>query len=665
MIKTLKNTIKEIYDWIKDKVIRFKKWLIIFIFGAAVVAAPLIIPTVPEQIIYNPEYVNAPENNMFKIRQLNYDAVLAKDITSEQPLKYQLDDKYISFKPVEIRWDNKKLKDVSETVEKLDGEKKYKSVFGNGIDIEMGIGDRNFKKIVKINSLDNLGDIPKNVKYLEIEFEVDTNLIVDGWNKKDYLEVTDKVRLGNYSYLDPAYVWDSYSEEVCWEEMESSCDPECIEDTEICDVCEIETRCKTKNNKKQIISYFDGKDDKLYYTKKIPIEYLNTAQYPIYTDADVTYGTAENYSTTSTTNTTVKEVNTNKFVVCYTDVTDGYSGQCIAATVNGTDMTWGSVSEFDNDTRGRTSLCKLDTDKFAVVYADDVLTDDGYARAVTVSGTTIGSWGTAKEIETGDLENSSCDGIDTSTDKFVACYNDETNSDSATCVVATVSGTTITNGTPVMWESLKYRADSTVTKKNGNNKFISAARVYESGDVDNLVIVGTVSGTTITLGTEVSPTGVANIGGYLGLAIPDTDKFVVTFYGDVSTYHQYAYVGTVSGTTITIGSQYETIASIRHPMQSAEAIDTTTVLLALSSYPDYDGKSQILTPDFSDRTLTYNSPETWDAGTFHFGSNVEVALIDTNKVVICYVRDDANDYGECIIGDVSVAPAERRIIIIE
>ncbi len=53
MIKTLKNTIKEIYDWIKDKVIRFKKWLIIFIFGAAVVAAPLVLPPIPDIALEN------------------------------------------------------------------------------------------------------------------------------------------------------------------------------------------------------------------------------------------------------------------------------------------------------------------------------------------------------------------------------------------------------------------------------------------------------------------------------------------------------------------------------------------------------------------------------------------------------------------------------------
>lgn len=44
MIKILKQTISNFYHWIKKKLIQFKKWLVILIFGAAVVAAPLVLP---------------------------------------------------------------------------------------------------------------------------------------------------------------------------------------------------------------------------------------------------------------------------------------------------------------------------------------------------------------------------------------------------------------------------------------------------------------------------------------------------------------------------------------------------------------------------------------------------------------------------------------------
>ena len=46
MIKTLKQTIQNIFYWIKKKLIQFKSWVILIIFGAAVVAAPLVAPQV-------------------------------------------------------------------------------------------------------------------------------------------------------------------------------------------------------------------------------------------------------------------------------------------------------------------------------------------------------------------------------------------------------------------------------------------------------------------------------------------------------------------------------------------------------------------------------------------------------------------------------------------
>ena len=54
MIKTLKNTTKEIYNWTKDKVVRFKNWLVILVLGAVVVAAPLVIPpNIPDIALEN------------------------------------------------------------------------------------------------------------------------------------------------------------------------------------------------------------------------------------------------------------------------------------------------------------------------------------------------------------------------------------------------------------------------------------------------------------------------------------------------------------------------------------------------------------------------------------------------------------------------------------
>ena len=48
MIKTLKQTIKNLYYWIKKKLIQFKKRIILIIFGSAILAAPLLPPQIPD-----------------------------------------------------------------------------------------------------------------------------------------------------------------------------------------------------------------------------------------------------------------------------------------------------------------------------------------------------------------------------------------------------------------------------------------------------------------------------------------------------------------------------------------------------------------------------------------------------------------------------------------
>jgi hypothetical protein len=65
-LKIIKNKLKSFWQNLKDKVVRFKKWLVILIFGAAVVAAPSVIPP------------NVPDIALEKI-QAKYEASDIKD----------------------------------------------------------------------------------------------------------------------------------------------------------------------------------------------------------------------------------------------------------------------------------------------------------------------------------------------------------------------------------------------------------------------------------------------------------------------------------------------------------------------------------------------------------------------------------------------------------
>lgn len=343
----------------------------------------------------------------------------------------------------------------------------------------------------------------------------------------------------------------------------------------------------------------------------------------------------------------VCEIDTDKFVVAYCDIDDGYAGKARVATVSDKTITWGAISEFTSSTPNnvlpgkRVGVCKLDTDKFVVVYAEDSLDDDGYARVGTVSGTTI-SWGTAKEFETGDTENPNC--CQLATDKFAIVYNDEAAGDLGTVCVCTVSTDTITSGDPVAYEGFVRQ---NACCKLDTDKFVAVYR--DNGDSDKIKgCVFTVSGTIPSPGAILEiGSGIVN---ELCVAQLDTDKFVLAWANDTDSAG-YIEICTVSGTTITEGAQVDlnpTSNRISYP--SIAKIDGTQFVVVYEDVSNSE-KGTIRLCTFSGTTITLGDEEIFhDPVTQH----QRTALISSNKIVVVYADDaDVSNHGEGIVGDIT------------
>ena len=88
------------------------------------------------------------------------------------------------------------------------------------------------------------------------------------------------------------------------------------------------------------------------------------------------------------------------------------------------------------------------SNKVVVVFRDGSNSNYGTAKRVgTVSGTSI-SYGTAAVFNSGSSEDIHC-AFDSSNNKVVIGYKDGGNSDKGNCVVGTVSGTSISFGSEV------------------------------------------------------------------------------------------------------------------------------------------------------------------------------------------------------------------------
>ena len=592
------------------------------------------------------EYVTAPENNTFKIGIQNYDVALASNINTDKALQYKLDDKFISFKPVEMRWDNSSFKTIqSKDAVISEDNYYYKDAMGTGIDIDMNFGDRIFQKIVKINSLKDLGTIPQGVEYLEIEFEIETNFIIDGWDKKSDFEITETVRLGDYSYIEPAELWDSYSEEVC-EQIPNYDDT----DTIIEDYIE---ECEILINRVQIKSVLLEDNGRLYLTKQLPVEWLKSAQYPIYTDADIEYGTESEFESGATVRTVITEAGSDKYIVCYMDDADGDAGKCRAGSVTDRAITWGTnIAEFTSDIGQGfgLGLDRINTDKFAIAYSNDALSDDGYTIIGEVDWDTnngeIG-YGTAIEFLNADAEYTRVCELDT--DKYVILYNSEGQADDGYAIVCTVSGDVPTPGVATYEigpNAIQFRNSRCGTV--GTDKFIAT---WENGNAGSAVYAKacTVSGTIIALGDVATATTTRSL--FFDIEVLDTDKFVIGYKHYTSIREYWNEPGTVSGTDISFGNEVKISNSDSYNETSLVAIDTTNYV-SIFNDSDNSGKGYSVkgTVNWGTETISTGSSVEYDAGTPNY---IDSKLISSNKIVICYTDISDSSKGKCIIGDVA------------
>ena len=90
---------------------------------------------------------------------------------------------------------------------------------------------------------------------------------------------------------------------------------------------------------------------------------------------------------------------------------------------------------------------------------------------------------------------------DANAQKVVIAYRDTGNSNYGTAVVGTVSGTSISFGTPVVFESAVTRHSAVGYDANAQ-KVVIAYKDDDDSD-KSTAIVGTVSGTSISFGTAV------------------------------------------------------------------------------------------------------------------------------------------------------------------
>ena len=171
---------------------------------------------------------------------------------------------------------------------------------------------------------------------------------------------------------------------------------------------------------------------------------------------------------------------------------NSYYGTGVVGTVSGTSISFGTVTVFESSNSNNYSIAyDANAQKVVVGY----LASSGKAVVGTVTGTSI-SFGSSTTFESG----SSYDIVavyDANAQKVVIAYRDSGDNNAGKAIVGTVSGTSISFGTEVAFQD--PQGYEIAAAFNAKNYYI----LQDGGNSDyGTAIVGTVSGTSISFGSE-------------------------------------------------------------------------------------------------------------------------------------------------------------------
>ena len=254
-------------------------------------------------------------------------------------------------------------------------------------------------------------------------------------------------------------------------------------------------------------------------------------------DNSISFGSSTQFDGTSMNrSSSTFDSNSNKCVVAYMKYTPSGSperaGRAVVGTISGTSISFGSTVDFFNHTVECTA-CTFDSNsnKVVIFYSKENNNSKYEAIVGTVSGTSI-SFGSSVEIDGTVRGNGVSAVFDTTSNKVVAAFRDFSSSNKGKAVVGTVSGTSISFGTPVLFTNSAVGGDGDETSKMGYDSTNNKVGIVFQDDTDNAVkfISGTVSGTSITFDTEQVLDSSGNTGAINGCLYDDNaDKFVAGY----------------------------------------------------------------------------------------------------------------------------------------
>jgi len=351
-----------------------------------------------------------------------------------------------------------------------------------------------------------------------------------------------------------------------------------------------------------------------------------------------TAGTPAVFESATTYYTSVAMLTSTKAIVAYRDEGNSRYGTTCILDVSGSTITAGTPAVFESALTIDISIAMLTSTKAIVAYRDNGNSDYGTACILDVSGSTITA-GTPAVFESA-LTNYNSVAMLTST-KAVVVYQDNGNSDYGTACILDVSGSTITAGTPLVFESANTNYISVAMLTS--TKAIVAYRDEGNSSYGTTCILD-VSGSTITAGTPAVFESASTL--YISVAMLSSTKAIVVYQDGGNSGYGTACILDVSGSTITAGtpSVFESASTL----YISAAMLTSTKAVVVYQDGGNSGYGTACLLDVSGSTITAGTPAVFESASTDW---VSVATLTSTKAIVTY-RDEGNSsYGTSAIID--------------
>ena len=340
----------------------------------------------------------------------------------------------------------------------------------------------------------------------------------------------------------------------------------------------------------------------------------------------------------------VYDTNSNKVVIIYNDTSNNNYLTASVGTVSGTSISFGTKVQIDTE-RANYMAATFDSNSNKVIIAiQKVSNSQGAIYGCTVSGTSI-TKNSTDIFYSGQPQYVGAT-FDSLNNKVVVTFRDDGNTPKVgKAVVCTVNASSISVGTPVAFSSNSVEYTQAIFDTNSNKVVI--AWTDQNGSDRGVAVVGTVSGTSISFGSFVEYDSASAY--WNRLAFDSTNNKIIIVWRDNSLNQNRAIVATVSGTSISYGTAAQAFVPYTSEFNVTYDANAQKVVAV---YSDGNNTSNAtVTTGTVDGTDISFSDDTYAAQTGTDGSNTHTIVYDPDqqRSVIAFRNFESTNFGTAAV----------------